>query len=100
IVPFAFCYDPGLILHGTLTQNLGAVAGGITAALSFGFAMEGFMAGPLQPLQRLLFFVTGFCSFFPFLFIKLPAVAATIILIVFLLKKRGSSIISGETSLL
>lgn len=96
IVPFAFCYDPGLILHGTIVQNLSAVAGGITAALSFGFAMEGFMAGPLQPLQRLLFFVTGLCSFFPSLVIKLPAVAATIVLIILLLKMKGNPLVKEE----
>jgi TRAP transporter 4TM/12TM fusion protein len=96
IVPFAFAYDEGLILHGTITANLAAIAGGITAALSLGFAMEGFMAGPLKPYQRVAFLAAGLCAFTPVLYIKLPAVAATLLLIIILSKKRGASPIGGD----
>ncbi|HAA47189.1 MAG TPA: C4-dicarboxylate ABC transporter permease, partial [Synergistaceae bacterium] len=89
IVPYAFCYDPGLILNAGLWGNLAAIAGGITAALSLGFAMEGFMAGPLKPYQRLAFMAAGLFAFTPVLYIKLPAIAATVLLILLLSKKRG-----------
>jgi TRAP-type uncharacterized transport system fused permease subunit len=70
IVPYAFCYDPGLILNAGLWGNLAAIAGGITAALSLGFAMEGFMAGPLKPYQRLAFMAAGLFAFTPVLYIE------------------------------
>jgi len=98
IVPYAFSYDQGLLLHGSITANLAAIAGGITAALSLGFAMEGFMAGPLKPYQRAAFLAAGLCSFTPVLYIKLPAVFFTIFLIILLSKKRGASPIGGDTT--
>jgi len=96
IVPYAFCYDPGLILNAGLWGNLAAIAGGITAALSLGFAMEGFMAGPLKSYQRLAFVAAGLFAFTPVLYIKLPAIAATVFLILLLSKKRGVSPIGGN----
>jgi len=96
IVPYAFCYDPGLILNAGLWGNLAAIAGGITAALSLGFAMEGFMAGPLKSYQRLAFIAAGLFAFTPVLYIKLPAIAATVFLILLLSKKRGVSPIGGN----
>ncbi|GAB6280277.1 MAG: TRAP transporter fused permease subunit [Thermovirga sp.] len=98
IVPYAFCYDPGLILLGSLTRNLAAIAGGISAALSLGFSVEGFMAGPLNTMQRTLFLITGLCSFTPLFVIKLPAIAATILLMVLFSKNRGISPIGGDAS--
>ncbi len=95
IVPYAFSYDQGLILHGSITANLAAIAGGISAALSLGFAMEGFMAGPLKHYQRVAFLAAGLCAFTPVLYIKVPAVAATLLLIIFLSKKHGTSPIGG-----
>jgi TRAP transporter 4TM/12TM fusion protein len=96
IVPYAFCYDPGLILNAGLWGNLAAIAGGITAALSLGFAMEGFMAGPLKSYQRLAFIAAGLFAFTPVLYLKLPAIAATVFLILLLSKKRGISPIGGN----
>lgn len=98
VVPFAFSYDPGLILHGTILQNVAAIAGGITAALTFGFAVEGFMIGPLKPLQRAFFLALGLCAFTPALYIKIPAIALVIFFMFLLSKKRNLSPISGETS--
>jgi TRAP transporter 4TM/12TM fusion protein len=95
IVPFAFCYDSGLILHGTAFQNIAAIAGGIAAALTFGFAVEGFMVGPLTNLQRVIFLAVGICSLTPFLLIKIPSIVAVILLIVILSKKRNLSPVGG-----
>lgn len=79
IVPYAFCYDKGLILHGTMLENLAAIAGGISAALALGFAMEGFMTRALKPYERALFILSGLAAFTPVLAIKLPAIAATVL---------------------
>ncbi len=95
IVPFAFCYDSGLILHGTMFQNLAAIAGGITAAMALGFSVEGFMAGPLKPIHRFIFLTIGICSLTPVLLIKIPAIATVILLIVILSKQRGLSPVDG-----
>ena len=39
IVPFAFCYDPGLILQGVLTENLTSLISGIGALTGIAFAL-------------------------------------------------------------
>jgi len=91
IVPYAFCYDKGLILHGTMIENAAAIAGGISAALSLGFAMEGFMTRALKSYERFLFVASGLASFTPILAIKLPAVAATV-LFMFLFSKTPKTL--------
>lgn len=78
IVPFAFCYDPSLLLQGTALQNLAAVAGGTTAALALGFAMEGYLAGLLSLWQRGMFLLAGLACLTPLYTLRGAGIALTI----------------------
>jgi hypothetical protein len=78
IVPFAFCYDPSLLLQGTALQNLAAVAGGTTAALALGFAMEGYLAGLLSLWQRGIFLLAGLACLTPLYTLRGAGIALTI----------------------
>ncbi len=80
IVPFAFCYDIGVLWHGTLTQNLAATAGGIAAVFAFGYAMLAFIHRPLVLWQRCAFVAVGLLCFFPFLAVKAVGIAGTVVL--------------------
>ena len=64
VTPFAFCYDPGILLQGTLPENLFGILACCVACLGFGFAMMGYLNRALKPWERLLFVlfaVMGLC---------------------------------------
>lgn len=78
IVPFAFMYDKGVILHGGLTANIAAVIGGCAAIFAMGFAMSAYIRHPIPMWQRLCFIAAGLLCFFPFLLVKGVGIAAVI----------------------
>ncbi len=80
IVPYAWSYDMGVILHGTAIQNVAAVIGGLGAIFAMGFAMMGFIRRPIALWVRGLFIVCGLLCFFPFIPFKLAGVGGTIAL--------------------
>lgn len=59
IVPFAFCYDPGLLLQGGLWENTVSIISGVASMAALGFAIAGFSRRRLSVVERLLFFVPG-----------------------------------------
>ncbi|WP_279008188.1 TRAP transporter permease [Synergistes jonesii] len=64
VTPFAFCYDPGILLQGTLSENLFGILACCAACIGLGFAMMGYLNRPLKPWERLLFVlfaVMGLC---------------------------------------
>lgn len=80
IVPFAWSYDMGVILHGTTVQNIAAVIGGLSAIFAMGYAMMGFIHRPIPLWVRGLFTAAGLLCFFPIIPIKLVGVGGTIAL--------------------
>lgn len=54
VTPFAFCYDPGILLQGTLVQNCFGILSCIIACLGFGFAMMGYINRNLHLWERLV----------------------------------------------
>ena len=93
IVPFAFCFDQGIILHGGLVGNLAALAGGTLAALAIGFAMEGYFHSTLPFWVRLGLAAGGFLCFTPFLPVKFGGMALIVVLL--LLEHRKKDIPSS-----
>ena len=78
IVPYAFMYDKGVILHGGLTANLAAIGGGCAAIFAMGFAMMAYIRNKITGWQRLVFIAAGFLCFFPVLVIKGIGIAAVL----------------------
>ncbi len=83
VVPYAFSFDQGLILHSGLGGNLLALAGGITSALATGFAMEGFMYRPLSWWTRLLLGGGAFLCFTPYVPFKTGGILLVGLLLIF-----------------
>ena len=54
VVPFAFCFDPGLLLQGDWVVNTFGVISGICVMFSLGFALMGYIDTPLNLVERLL----------------------------------------------
>ena len=59
VVPFAFCYDPGLLMQGSGGQILWALASGIGAVFSFAYMWMGYIKKPINIVTRFLLAVSG-----------------------------------------
>ncbi len=88
IVPFAFCFDQGIILHGGFVGNTLALVGGTLAALAIGFAMEGYFRSILPPWVRLGLATGGLLCFTPFLPVKLGGMALIVVLLLLEYRKK------------
>ncbi|MBQ6774525.1 MAG: TRAP transporter permease [Synergistaceae bacterium] len=59
VVPFAFCYDPGLLMQGSWTQICWALLSGVGAVISFAGMWMGYLKTPLNVMMRALLLVSG-----------------------------------------
>ena len=59
IVPFAFCYDPGLLLQGDWIVNTFGIISGLCVMFSLGFALMGYIAAPINLVERGLLLVSA-----------------------------------------
>jgi TRAP transporter 4TM/12TM fusion protein len=75
IVPFAFCYDPGLLMQGGLGANLWAIVSGIVAIFSFGYFWMGYITRPIPWWIRALLLSAGVVTLFPSNLLVLGSIA-------------------------
>ena len=59
VVPFAFCYDPGLLMQGNWIQICWALLSGIGAVFSFAYMWMGYIHKPINALMRILLCISG-----------------------------------------
>ena len=59
VVPFAFCYDPGLLMRGGPAAVGWGLLSGVSAVVAFASMWMGYMNGPLNLLTRLVLCVAG-----------------------------------------
>ena len=59
VVPFAFCYDPGLLMQGSWAQIGWAVLSGLGAVFSFAYMWMGYIKKPINVVMRILLCVAG-----------------------------------------
>ncbi len=59
VVPFAFCYDPGLLMQGNAAQICWALLSGIGAVFAFAGMWMGYLKKPLNLLMRILLGIAG-----------------------------------------
>ncbi|ADE57055.1 TRAP transporter permease [Aminobacterium colombiense] len=85
IVPFAFCYDPGLILQGVLTENLTSLISGIGALTGIAFALTGYARGPLPLWHRTAFAISALAALYHHPLLSMASVVFTVFL--FMLSK-------------
>ncbi len=65
LVPFAFCYDPGLLMLGDTLGNILAVLSGILGVMALGAFWVGYAYDELNTLSRALLAVGGVLVFAP-----------------------------------
>ena len=78
IVPFAFCYDPGLLLKSTFMGNIISIVSGVAAMAGLGFAITGFTKRRLSLPERLGFAAFGLLALHGSLPIALGSTSAVI----------------------
>ncbi|MCF4151457.1 TRAP transporter permease [Dethiosulfovibrio sp. F2B] len=79
IIPFAFCYDQGLLLSAGLTNNVISVLGGIGALFSMGYSMLAYTNHRIHQWQRAVFLAVGVACLWPMFTVKIIGVIATIV---------------------
>ncbi|MBQ7155486.1 MAG: TRAP transporter permease [Synergistaceae bacterium] len=59
VVPFAFCYDPGLLMQGSWAQIGWALLSGVGAVFAFAYMWMGYIKKPVNALMRILLCAAG-----------------------------------------
>ena len=79
VTPFAFCYDPGILLQLDLVGNIYGIIACVAACFGFAFALMGYINRPLAKWQRLVFVVLGVAALCPNQIITLVGFFGTLI---------------------
>ncbi|MDO6590007.1 TRAP transporter permease DctM/Q [Loktanella sp. D2R18] len=64
VLPFAFVYGPGLLMGGTIVENILAVVTAALGTFAIAVAIIGTLNGPLSPMVRLIAAAAGLCLLF------------------------------------
>ncbi|WP_316859084.1 TRAP transporter permease [uncultured Cohaesibacter sp.] len=78
MVPFAFCYDLGLLSNADWIGNGFALIGGIGALFAMAFAMLGFIRTTIPVWQRVIFAAFAVLCLWPLALVKIIGVAAVV----------------------
>ena len=95
VIPFAFCYDGGLLLQLDWTHNLISVISGVALVFGIGFSFTGYCGGKIPMWSRVLFAAFGLASMWKSSLISLGGTVAIFVLYTFCQKfsagKKASS---------
>ncbi len=87
IVPFAFVYQPGLLLQGDVIDTIGSLLATGTGVLLLALAFEGYWRRPLPGWTRLGLGIAGIC--FMTIWVEVIAAGAGLLLTLWLLPRAG-----------
>lgn len=65
LVPFAFSYEPALLLQGTAMQTVVASISLFAGCYGLAVAISGFHSAPMSPLWRILLVLVSICGIIP-----------------------------------
>ena len=86
VTPFAFCYDPGILLQLDLIGNIYGIIACIAACLGLGFALMGYINRPLAMWERGLLVVLSIAALSPNQIATVSGFIGTIAVSLFLAK--------------
>ncbi|MGR3740452.1 MAG: TRAP transporter permease [Limimaricola soesokkakensis] len=81
LVPFAFVWNPALMLLADPVSNVLAVVGGIVATLAIAVAVEAFASKPVSPVERVLLAAAGIAAITPFAPVALVGILSGLMLL-------------------
>ena len=76
MLPFAFIWNPALMLLATPLLNTLAVVGGVIATLAIAVAVEAYASKPVAPAERLLLVLASVAAIAPFAPVALAGIVA------------------------
>ena len=79
MTPFAFCYDPGILLQGTLVQNVYGILACVAACFGFGFAIMGYLNRDLKTWERVVFVIFAVMGLSPNEFVTTAGAVGVIV---------------------
>lgn len=78
LLPFAFVWNPGLLMLGDTATNLLALSGGILATGAIAISIEGSVGIVLRPVERLVLTLAAAAAVMPIVWISLSGMAVII----------------------
>lgn len=78
LLPFAFVWNPGLLMLGDTATNLLALTGGILATGAIAISIEGSVGIVLRPVERLVLTLAAAAAVMPIVWISLSGMAVII----------------------
>lgn len=81
LLPFAFVWNPALMLLADPVSNVLAVVGGIVATLAIAVAVEAFASKPVSPVERVLLAAAGIAAITPFAPVALVGILSGLVLL-------------------
>jgi len=92
LLPFAFVWNPALLLLGDPLANTLAVVGGVLGTLAIAVAVEAFTSKPVAPVERLLLVGAAVAAIAPHPLISLAGIAVSAALLTWylLVGRRGN----------
>lgn len=78
LLPFAFVWNPGLLMLGDTATNLLALSGGILATAAIAISIEGSVGIVLRPVERLVLTLGAAAAVAPIAWISLSGIAVII----------------------
>ena len=78
LLPFAFVWNPGLLMLGDTATNLLALSGGILATAAIAISIEGSVGIVLRPVERLVLTLAAAAAIAPIAWISLSGMAVII----------------------
>lgn len=81
VIPFAFCYDPGLLFQLGWGKNILSIVSGVVTLLAVALGFTGYARGPINIVWRALLFAGAAVALHPSTLLSLAGTAVVIALI-------------------
>ena len=96
VVPFAFLFNPGVVLIGSIGEIASGIFFILLAIFLFAFSFEGYLLSKLGWWERILFFIGAIILIMPNMFIRISVllILGTLSLYHEIWKKRKTSLVS------
>jgi TRAP transporter 4TM/12TM fusion protein len=91
LMPFAFIWNPGLLLLGDFTTNTVALIGGLFATAAIAISIEGYIGVALSPVERIILVLAAIAAVLPSIplaFAGIAVIIAMAVRYVVLLRKQ------------
>lgn len=86
VTPFAFCYDPGILLQSSLVGNIFGILACIAACFGFGFAIAGYQNRLLRLWERAAYIVLAVLALTPYRSVTLCGAVGVLLFALFIWK--------------